>query len=133
MSTKPRELPEFVDDLVRIGAAELVATAGLGAEQARTVMARIADGIVTHYARSTMYVPAAFGTRNQEIWRKYGEPGPAGPGGQLGASPYTRQRVVELAAEYGLTERQIYSILTVMRARELATMQPTLPGFEPLR
>jgi hypothetical protein len=127
--TKPRDLPEFVDDLVRIGTAELVAHLAAPEEKARAVMARIADGIVNQYARSTMYVPAGFGSRNALIWAKYQEHGPT-VDGRPGAPPYSNNRVAELAVEHKLTERQIYNIIAVMRTAELARNQPRLPGFE---
>lgn len=126
VESKPRELPEFVDDLVRIGTAELVAQLGAEEAQAKTVMARIADGIVTAYARTTMYVPAGFGSRNTVIWDKFHQPGPT-------AARNTRARVEEIAAEYGMTTRQIYSILAVMRSAQNARFQHHLPGFEDLR
>lgn len=123
-AAKPRELPEFVDDLVRIGTAELIAALGITEDEARAIMARIADGIVSEYARTTMYVPAGFGSRNSEIWRRYGEPGPAG------TTAFSRARVAELAAESGLTDRQVYSILAVMRSAEMARRQLQLPGLD---
>jgi Mor family transcriptional regulator len=126
---KPRELPEFVDDLVRIGTAELVKQLAAPEEKARAVMACIADGIVNQYARSTMYVPAGFGSRNSVIWSKYQEPG-EGKDGRPGARPYTSERIEELAVEYQLTTRQIRNILAVMRAAEMARTQPRLAGFE---
>lgn len=130
MSTdKPRELPEFVDDLVRIGTAELMGQLETPESVARVVMARIADGIVNQYARSTMYVPAGFGSRNSVIWAKYQEAGMA-QDGRPGARPYTSERIEELAVEYQLTTRQIRNILAVMRSAEMARNHPQLPGFD---
>lgn len=129
-AAKPRELPEFVDDLIRVGKARLVAELGAADEAAQHVMGKIAADIVNEYARRSMYIPAGFGTRNSEIWKAYGERGPAS-NGQPGADPYTRARIEELAVQYGLTSRQVYSILGAMRAQELATRQGQLPGMEP--
>lgn len=122
--TKPRELPEFVDDLVRIGTAELAAKLKLPEDQGREVMASITGQIVSLYARTTMYVPAGFDSRNGTIWEKYQQDG------ATGTRAFTQDRVAELAAEYQLTSRQIYSIVAVMKAQETARRQGRLPGFD---
>jgi len=121
--TKPRELAEFVDDLVRIGTAELTTKLKLPEADCRVAMASITDQIVTLYARTTMYVPAGFGSRNKAIWDKYQQ-------NSQTASAYTQDRVAELAIEYQLTTRQIYSILAVMKHAEMARRQSHLPGFD---
>lgn len=128
---KPRDLSEFVDDLVRIGVAELVSRLAAPEDQARASMARIADGIVTEYARRSMYIPAGFGSRNSLIWEKYQEHGPS-VNGQPGGTPFSNARVSELAVEYKLTERQIYNIIAAMRTAEFARHQGHLPGFDQL-
>lgn len=128
-ATKPRDLPEFVDDLVRLGKSRLVGELGAEEEAARVVMTRIAADIMNEYARRSMYIPAGFGSRNSEIWQQYGQPGPV-VDGRLGAAPYSRARVEELAVMHGLTTRQVYSILAVMRAQEMASRQAQLPGLD---
>ncbi len=120
---KPRELPEFVDALVRIGADALVKELGGPRDRAEAVMAKVAVGILAEFARHTMYIPAGFDARNEAIYGSYGEPSAT-------AGAYTRARVEELAAQHGLTARQVYSIIGVQRARELASRQPLLPGFD---
>ncbi|MDO9094482.1 MAG: Mor transcription activator family protein [Rubrivivax sp.] len=122
-TAKPRELAEFVDDLVRIGTAELNGKFKLPEADCRVVMASITDQIVTLYARTTMYVPAGFGPRNKAIWDKYQQ-------NSQTASAFTQDRVAELAVEYQLTTRQIYSILAVMKHAEMARRQSQLPGFD---
>jgi Mor family transcriptional regulator len=126
MSTAPpktRELPEFVDDLVRLGTAEIVGALGTPEDQAKAVMARVAAAVVSEYARFTLYVPVGFSTRNVEIYRKYGEC-------SASAAPYSQDRIAELAAEYQLTTRQLYNIVAAIRAEQTAASQPKLPGFE---
>ena len=112
-------LPQFLDEIVRVGSAELVALAAMPERTAHETMTRVAHRIVGHFARTTMYVPAPFARRNEEIWRRYRERG-GDAAETLPTSPYSRQRILDLAAEFSLTERQIYSILAVMRLRERA-------------
>jgi hypothetical protein len=122
-----KKLYQFVDALVATGVAELVKTLKLDEEKARDVMRDVAHSICFQYARSYMYVPAdlqfELGKRDEEIWRKYGEPGPAG------VRPFSPQRVAQLAEEHTLTTVRIYSIVKAMMQRDLAARQGTLDGL----
>jgi Mor family transcriptional regulator len=80
--------------------------------------------VVRAYSWSTLYVPVGFDLRNVEIARKYAQPGPTG------SPPYSQARVRELADEYQLTDRQIYSILATQRQADIAARQGRLPGLE---
>ncbi len=125
----PRDLPEFVDEAQRIGTAQLVNQLQLPEDRAREVMGKIVAEIVSRFARTTMYVPAGFDSRNEAIWKDYGERGPTSRG-QAGAAPFTAARIDEIAAERGITSRQVRNILAVMKAAEMASRQDRLPGFE---
>lgn len=114
-----RKPAEFVGDLVRIGVEELRTALGVPAEQAEASMRRVASEIVSLYARTMMYIPLAYDLRNEELYRKYGQP-------TATARAYSQARVLELAAEYHLTARQVYIIVGARRARELADAQPKL-------
>lgn len=124
-----RRLYKFVDDLVRIGAREIRGELGTDDKRARDIALQIANSVCLEYARFHVYVPACvelqLDPRNQAIWDQYGQPGPDG------ARAYSPDRIAQLAAEHSLTDRQIYSILAVMRERELATRQGVLQGFDP--
>lgn len=123
MSDGDAKLREFVDYLVQIGTAEAVAALEAQPDRARAVMMRIADRLMSSYARHTFYVPVGFSSRNAQIWEKYGQASST-------ASAFSKARVVELAAEYLLTERQVYSVLADLRAAEMAARQSTLPGLD---
>ncbi|MEY2689186.1 MAG: Mor transcription activator family [Pseudomonadota bacterium] len=120
---RERQAEEFIDDLLRIGEHELVTTAGLAADQARAAMRRVADAVCAQYARSSIYVPVGYDPRNREIVTKYGQ-------ASRSAGAYTPERIAELAREYALTTRQIYSILRTYREAEFAQRQGTLPGLD---
>lgn len=118
-----RKLREFVDYLVQIGTAEAATALEAPPEKARAVMMRIADRLMSSYARHTFYVPVGFSSRNAEIWDQYGVATATAPA-------FSKARVAELAAQYMLTERQIYSVLADMRAAEMASRQTLLPGID---
>jgi Mor family transcriptional regulator len=130
-AAKAGRLYKFLDDLVRIGAKEITASLGVPDDQARQIMQTVANGVCLDYARFHIYVPAAvelqLDPRNEAIWAKYSQAGPTG------SRPFSTARITELAQEYELTERQIYSVVSLMRARDLATRQVELPGIEPAR
>ena len=123
-----RRLYKFVDDLVRIAAREISGELGADDKRAREVAQQIANSVCLDYARFHVYVPACvelqLDPRNQAIWDQYGQAGPDG------ARPYSPDRIAQLAAKHSLTDRQIYSIVAVMRERELATRQAVLPGLD---
>jgi len=118
-----RSVGEFVDDLVRIGVRILVAELSLQEGAARQVMANVADDLLCEYERTSFYVPVAYNRRNRELYGKY-----AAQGGQT--APHSAARVRALSEEYGLTERQVYSIVARERSITLARLQPVLPGFD---
>jgi hypothetical protein len=119
---KPRELPEFVGDLVRIGVA-LPITFDMDPVLAEAVKARIAVEVCTEYARSNLGVPAGFGNPSANIWRKYGDASST-------ASAHTRQRAEEPAVEYEMTSRQVCNVLAAIRAQDAINRYPRLPGRE---
>lgn len=129
---------EFVEALIEIGVRELQASLSIPEEQATAAMREIAHGICFQFARSYMYVPAALefelSSRDEEIWRKYGEDGPpvtrADGSTYPGAKKYTAQRVQDLANEYNVTLQQLYNIVRMMRRREVKRRQASLPGFD---
>ena len=123
MSSKKPELETFLNDLVRIGVRELEAALNLAPEQLAGPMRKVADAVCVEYARREIYVPAAYDPRNEEIWRKYGESSRA-------ARAFSPDRITELATEYGLTTRQVYGIIALKRAADVAARQQTLPGLE---
>lgn len=119
MSARNRDVKEFVADLVRIGIRELAAELGTPEEDGQRAMQRIADGICLEYARREIYVPAAYDPRNREIVAAYHQ-------STSTARAVTPERVAELAAQYGLTTRQVYSILQAAREADMATRQGVL-------
>ncbi len=134
-SKRPADGHEFVEGLVRIGKQELMKTLGVSEDQAQLVMTGVATRVVGEYARTYLYVPVSFDLRDGEIWRKYCEPG-RGADGRPGAPAYSHARIEELAAEYGRTVRQIYSVVSSRRKldraeRRFPTDQPLLEGLDP--
>lgn len=123
MTRRDDEVGEFVNDLVRLGVEQLVTALRLPAEQAHQVMHLIADAVCAEYARRHIYVPVAYDPRNREIVRKYHE-------SSRSARACTPARIKELAAEYALTWRQIYSILKDAREADFAARQGVLPGLD---
>lgn len=123
-------LYQFVDDLVAIGVRDLVGQASLQEEAARDLMTSIAHQLCSQYARTNMYVPAVLElpltARDEQIWQEYSQP----VFGTEGTRPYTAARVTEVAAKHNLSERHVYSVLALMRAREQKRLQVQLPGFE---
>lgn len=124
MNRRDDEAGEFVSDLVRLGVEQLVTQLQLPADAAGRVMRQIADAVCAEYARRHIYVPVAYDPRNREIVRKYHE-------SSRSARACTPARIKELAAEYALTWRQIYSILKDHREAEFALRQGVLPGLDP--
>lgn len=125
-----KRLYQFVDDLVAIGARDLVAQARMAEPQARELMTSIAYALCDQYARTNFYVPAVMERpltkRDEDMWREYG----AAVFGADGSRPFTAERITELAAAHGISERQVYSVLALMRRREQDRLQVKLPGFE---
>lgn len=110
---------EFVADLVRIGVEQLGKVLDVPPDQAQPAMQSVADAVCLMYARRFIYVPAGFDPRNRLIWQQYHESTRA-------ARACTRARVTELAAEHGLTTRQVYSILKEFRAADFQARQGQL-------
>jgi hypothetical protein len=123
MSRPDGEVGEFVGDLVRIGVRELMSVLEIDPQSADRAMRQVADAVCIEYARRHIYVPVAYDPRNREIARKYREH-------TRSARANTPERIKELAAEYALTWRQIYSILEADRKAEFASRQGVLPGLE---
>lgn len=119
MSGDETELPEFVAGLIRIGVEQLGASIGLPADQATRGMQAVADAVCTEFARRSIYVPVAYDPRNREIAAKYRQSSRA-------ARACTHGRIVELAREYALTTRQVYSILAEARQADFQARQGSL-------
>ena len=123
-----KRLFQFIDDLVALGARELVEKAGLAEDEARSIMTSIAHGMCHQHSRTTLYVPAVLeielDERDERIWAAYGQDGPDG------ARPFTKARIEQLAAEHQLTPRHVYSVISLAKRREQQRRQPGLPGFE---
>jgi Mor family transcriptional regulator len=119
---------EFVDNLVRLGKAQLVERLAIEPPEAEEVMTAIAHAMILESARFHIYVPVAIelqlSPRNEAIWQEYGTPGADG------ARPYSTARIAQLARKHQLTERQIYKIIDVWRERTMRETQPELPGLE---
>lgn len=113
----------FVENLVRIGIDQLDSELGAPRDRAESAMRRVAAQLCAAYAGRPMYVPVAFDPRNREIVEKYGRQGRT-------ARAFSPERVIELAAEYELSERRIYGILAEARAEEFSARQGVLPGLD---
>jgi len=122
---------QLVDDMITIGSRELMEQLGVAEEQAKEVMRQIAHQVCFLNARCVIYVPAALdfelSNRDQLIWDAYQVDGPA----PTCSRKFSAARVDELAAEHALTAVQIYNIIRLMKAREIAGRQGQLPGLDP--
>lgn len=98
--------------------AELVADAltDVDPEQARQVGLAAADAVRRHFGGEQVYIPKglalAISERDREIWRKF-----------------NGRNHLELAKEYGLTARQIYSIIARVKEEEFQKRQGKLFEF----
>lgn len=124
----PRDtVSEFVDHVSGIVTRELQ-TAGLAESQARDLATTIVHQICSRYAKQTLYIPGLLDMRlterDLEMWDAYCRPGPTG------SRPCSHERLLEIAAERGLSDRHLYSIFKLARQRELAARQGTLPGLD---
>lgn len=124
MPTDDSKLRQFIGDLVRLGAEELVRSLTIPISEAEATMRRVADAVCLEYARSYIYVPAGYDPRNREIVAKFGQ-------SSRTAAAFTRARIHELAAEYAVSWRQIYSILREARLADFRDRQGTLPLSDP--
>lgn len=130
MGRKSRDrLYQFVDALVETGARKLVVDQLLvDYDQARSVMREIAHAICNQYGRSVIYVPAdlefQLSKRDLEIWEKYTSDG------SDGSRKFSPIRVAQLADEYRMTTQQIYCIVRLMRRRDAAARQESLPRID---
>ena len=122
MSQDRKEVPEFIADLVRIGVEALVRI-GTDRQDAEQAMRAIADQVCIEYARRNIYVPAAYDPRNREIVRKYHQ-------ASRSAAACSHDRVRELAIEYALSTRWIYTLVAEARAADMAARQGVLPGLD---
>ena len=118
-----RKLTDFVNSLVAASAAEIEAAGLTTGAHAVEVAQQIANRICIEHARTEFYVPAEpelfLGPRDQAIWDAYCQPSP-------GARACTQERLAELSVQYQLTVRHLYSIVALMRRRELASRQGQL-------
>ncbi len=116
MGRKAEEkLSQFVDSLVSVGKARLTATLGTDEATAAEVMRIIAHDICLLYPRQHIYVPLdkefELSARDKNIWAEYGTD-------SVTARKFTQSRVQEIARQHGLTEKQVYCIVKLMRQRE---------------
>lgn len=123
MSQDRKEVAEFIGDLVRIGTQQLVQGLRADPKVAEQSMRAIADQVCVEYARRNIYVPADFDPRNREIVAKYHQP-------SRSAAACSHDRVRELAIEYALSTRWIYTLVKEARQADLAARQGVLPGLE---
>ncbi len=110
MVRKASRSVNFITDLIRIGKREICAALEVQEAQAAAVMQRVADSVCLEYARADIYIPAGFDPRNRQLVQAYGQP-------CRGAPAYSPERIEQLAAEYGLTTRQVYGIVASSRKR----------------
>lgn len=114
--SKPRT-SEIIARLVEIGSQRLAEDAAVEPGMARAVMREVAHTLCCEYGGNEIYVPKDLelprDKRDEEIWRRF-----------------SGDNTWALAAEFGLTERQIRYICAAMRKRARALNQATLPGFE---
>lgn len=134
MGRKQREkILQFIDDLVAQATRVMTTSLGIQEESAKRAATDIAHAMCCQYGKSYMYVPTdldfQLSDRDHELYRKYGEDGPV-DGRGIFARRYTRDRVDQLAAEYGLTSQQVYNIIRLMKRLELKERQGVLPGLE---
>ena len=132
MGRKQREkLLQFVDDLVAQAVAVLTTALQVPEPQAREAANAIARRICEQYAKTYMYVPSAMDfertERDLEVWRKYGEDG------SDGVRRYSRDRVDQLAEEYGVTPQHVYNIVRLQQHIETLSRQGQLPGIPPAK
>ena len=108
---------EIVTRLVEVGVLRLVEDAGLSESMARTVIRQVVHEVCTEFGGGEFYMPKDLdfprSKRDEEIWCKFN-----------GANGW------ELAIEFGICERQIRYICTVMRKRAVALNQLDLPGID---
>lgn len=112
-------LPIFVDALSATVDRALASTLGALAGQARRrIGIEVAADICEQFRGQYLYIPSAFSAefkrdaRDRGIAIAYRTTGPGG------VRPYTGERVRQLAAEHGISDVQVYCILS--RQRELA-------------
>ena len=116
MGRKAEEkLSRFVADLVRIGSAQLVKDLAIDEAAAAAAMRIAAHEICRVYARTYIYVPLdqeyELSARDKEMWEQYSTDSST-------AFKFSEARVVEIAAKYQLTKKQVYSIVALMRRRD---------------
>lgn len=113
---------EFRDVLARIGTERLVSQCGLTEGESRRVMNGISEKLCSEYARCTIYIPVSYDLRNREIFSKFHKQGRA-------SRACTAARVHELADDYDVSPRQIYTILR--RERDAAVSMAKLEAPQP--
>ena len=115
---KPRT-PELIRRLIEIGTEVLTQSASLPADEARLLMREVAHLWCAEYGGADFYLPKDLDLvrekRDEAIWRDF-----------------TGYNTFDLAQRYGLVERQILFIVSVMRKRASSRHQIKLPGFEEL-
>lgn len=125
-----KRIYQFVDDLVSIGARELVKQTDIQEDEARTLMHGIAHALCAHYPSTTMYVPAMMdlplSVRDERVWHNYC----ACRFGSAGSRAFTAERIDEIALAEGLSPRHVYSVVALMRRREQSRRQRALPGMD---
>lgn len=110
MHTADVRFQGFVSSLVAIGAARLATCLpALGSDQARRLMAEVADDLCVQFARTELYIPAGIAgkraVRDVGMRRQYAEDGPGGV--QRG----TAARAAQLARQHNLSVRRVRAIL----------------------
>jgi Mor family transcriptional regulator len=108
---------ELVQQLIHLGTLTLVETFGCNELQAQVTMREIAHNLARSNGGEYLYVPKDqdFGLtkRDMAIYERMG-----------------KENVNDLAKEYGITARQLYSINRYVRDHLVRKRQGNLPGFD---
>lgn len=126
------DVHDFIGLVVSVGRTVLAERLGVPADRAEAVARDMALAMCRAVPRTRVYIPlaidAALAERDMLIWSQYGQDG-VGPDGRISSRRFTRARVLELAAEYQLSEVQMYNILRLRHRQAIADVQSTLEGF----
>lgn len=125
----PLKAPEFVAGLIRIASGVLMAGDRMTAAEAAALAEEIARAACWEWSKTLIYIPShvPFELRERDLamWEAYGQPGPTG------SRPYTAERVVEIAQQYGISMQWAYSVLRSCRQAAAARAQGQLDLDEP--
>lgn len=98
----------FGESMIRVGTPLISAQLKVPEGRAERAMTAVVTAVFAELARTTVYIPAAFDSRNKEIFEKYHQP-------SRGAAACSYDRIRQLASEYALTSRAVYKVIQRMR------------------